>query len=117
MEKNCNTCFYSDLKETSSVCTACEKNPILFSKWIQRDVYISNTNKEGGKHYLDMPMQPWDLMKIVLSHDEFIGYLKGNIIKYSMRAGKKEGTDDIAKARHYKQKLEEVEAEHYGSNF
>jgi hypothetical protein len=47
-------------------------------------------------------------MECVLSKEEFIGFLKGNIIKYAMRQGKKEGSDDAGKARHYKQKLNEV---------
>jgi len=62
-----------------------------------------------GTHYKDMPMQPWDVMQMVLNHDEFVGFLKGNIIKYSMRDGKKPGAqDDAKKALHYKQKLVEV---------
>jgi hypothetical protein len=43
----------------------------------------------------------------VLTPEEFQGYLKGNIIKYAMRAGRKPGTDDGEKAAHYKQKLME----------
>ncbi len=39
----------------------------------------------GGDHYTGMTIQLWALMEIVLSHDEFIGFLKGNIIKYSLR--------------------------------
>jgi hypothetical protein len=30
------------------------------------------------------------------------------VIKYSLRAGRKEGSDDAGKARHYMQKLSEV---------
>lgn len=63
----------------------------------------------GGTHYKDMPMQPWDVMQSVMTTAEFIGFLKGNIIKYSIRAGQKAGSDDGAKARHYAQKLREVE--------
>jgi hypothetical protein len=63
----------------------------------------------GGTHYKDMPMQPWDVMETVMTREEFIGFLKGNVIKYSMRAGQKVGaTDDAEKARHYQQKLREV---------
>jgi hypothetical protein len=61
----------------------------------------------GGDHYHQIGIQPWAVMESVLSHQEFIGYLKGNIIKYSMRAGRKEGSDDASKAWHYKQKLAE----------
>lgn len=66
----------------------------------------------GGNHYTEMPIQPWELMEEVLSHEEFIGFLKGNVIKYSLRAGRKEGSDDVAKAKHYLKKLQEVR-EHY----
>ena len=62
----------------------------------------------GGNHYKDMPVQPLDVMEAVLSHDEFVGFLKGNIIKYSLRAGRKDGSDDAGKAKHYLQKLREV---------
>lgn len=62
----------------------------------------------SGSHYKDMPIQPWALMEMVLTVEEFRGYLKGNIIKYAMRAGRKEGSDDAGKAKHYMQKLKEV---------
>lgn len=72
---------------------------------------MSNANEVqvGGSHYKDMPVQPWEVMEAVLTRQEFIGFLRGNVIKYSMRAGRKEGSDDAAKARHYMQKLNEVE--------
>jgi len=63
----------------------------------------------GGAHYKQMPIQPWAVMQAVLTHEEFVGFLKGNIIKYSMRSGRKEGSDDANKALHYKHKLEEIQ--------
>lgn len=66
----------------------------------------------GGSHYRDMPIQPIEVMREVLTKEEYIGFLKGNIIKYSMRAGKKEGaSDDAAKAAHYRQFLAEAKGE------
>ena len=62
----------------------------------------------SGNHYKEMPIQPWAVMESVLTRDEFVGFLKGNIIKYSMRAGRKEGSDDANKAKHYMLKLKEV---------
>ena len=67
----------------------------------------ANDLQVGGQHYKEMGVQPWDVMEAVLSRDEFIGFLKGNVIKYSMRAGKKD-SDDAGKARHYMMKLREV---------
>jgi Protein of unknwon function (DUF3310) len=69
----------------------------------------ANDIQVGGTHYKDMPLQPWDVMEVVMSEQEFIGFLKGNIIKYAMRAGHKGDAQlDLEKAKHYKQKLHEV---------
>jgi hypothetical protein len=64
----------------------------------------------GGTHYKDMPVQPWDVMQSVLSHEEFVGFLRGNIIKYAMRQGLKD-SDDAGKLKHYQQKLREILSE------
>ena len=63
----------------------------------------------SGNHYKDMGIQPWTVMEAILTREEFIGYLKGNVIKYAMRQGKKEGSHDAGKAFHYKHKLEEIQ--------
>ena len=62
----------------------------------------------SGTHYKDMSVQPWAVMELVLTSEEFEGFLKGNIIKYTMRAGRKDGSDDSGKAKHYMKKLKEV---------
>ena len=73
---------------------------------------INGTNADqlqiGGQHYKEMGVQPWAVMEAVLTKEEFIGFLKGNIIKYGMRAGKKD-SDDAGKARHYMMKLREIQ--------
>ena len=63
----------------------------------------------GGTHYKQMPIEPWEVMDAVLTTEEFIGFLKGNVIKYSLRAGRKQDSDDASKARHYMLKLREVQ--------
>lgn len=68
--------------------------------------------QHGGSHYKDMSVQPWHVMEAVLTKAEFIGYLKGNIIKYGMRQGKKD-SPDAEKCRHYQQKLREFLATDY----
>lgn len=79
-----------------------QQNNLTPPKQSADDIQVS------GSHYKDMPIQPWAIMEAVLTREEFIGYLKGNVLKYSLRAGRKEGTDDAGKARHYMQKLKEV---------
>ena len=71
-------------------------------------IVTADARQVGGSHYKDMPMQPWDVMQAVLTPEEFRGYLKGNVIKYAMRAGRKDGSDDAGKAQHYRQKLAEM---------
>ena len=61
----------------------------------------------GGNHYKDMDPQPWAVMQALLTPEEFRGYLKGNMIKYAMRQGKKD-SPDAGKYHHYDQKLSEI---------
>lgn len=68
----------------------------------------ANDYQVDGSHYKDMPVEPWDVMQAVLTKEEFMGFLKGCIIKYSMRAGRKANSDDGAKAKHYMEKLTET---------
>lgn len=57
------------------------------------------------KHYASFPdMQALDVMRNTLTATEYIGYLKGNALKYRLRLGKKENVqieDDLQKACQY----------------
>ena len=61
----------------------------------------------GGSHYKDLDPQPWEVMQSLLTPEEFRGFLKGNMLKYAMRQGKKDSPDS-GKYWHYKKKLREV---------
>jgi hypothetical protein len=75
-------------------------------------VNSADSMQVGGTHYKDMQLSPWTVMESVLTYDEFIGFLKGNIIKYAMRQGlKTEG--DAEKAKHYMAKLNEMTRDYY----
>ena len=64
-----------------------------------------SANNTGPGHYKDKPMQPWDF--IVANN---LGYLKGNVVKYVSRWRQKGGVEDLRKAKHYIEKLIEVES-------
>lgn len=53
-----------------------------------------NVDTEGtpdkATHYKGA-VEPLEVMSKLLTKDEFTGFLKGNIIKYSYRAGRKQG--------------------------
>jgi hypothetical protein len=76
--------------------------PVVSSEPIKADDY-----QVGGNHYKDMGVPPWDVIEATLTKPEFIGFLKGNIIKYSMRQGVR-GEVDSQKCRHYIIKLDEM---------
>ena len=69
----------------------------------------ADARQVGGDHYKTLDVEPWEAMKYLLTEEEFIGFLKGNIIKYSIRQGRKAGSnDDGQKCLHYIQKLKEI---------
>ncbi len=61
--------------------------------------------------YTDLDIQPWEAMESWMTKDEFIGFLRGNIIKYLARAPHKGGVEDYRKAKHYLEKLLSLLAE------
>jgi hypothetical protein len=76
-------------------------------------VEAARNRQEGGDHYLEMGIQPWDAMEAWMTHEQFIGFLLGNTIKYLARfdakTPNKGGLPDLKKALHYIEKLIEVE--------
>lgn len=63
-----------------------------------------NTN---SKHYEELNIQPWEIMERNFTTEEFVAYLKGNIIKYTLR-DKGQDLTDAEKIKHYAEKLIEV---------
>ena len=49
----------------------------------------------GGSHYLKA-IQPWDIIRAW-----GLGFHRGNILKYVLRAPIKNGKEDLEKAKHY----------------
>lgn len=66
---------------------------------------IDTQTQVGGEHYKTKAIQPWDAMRAWMPRDEFIGFLRGNVIKYVARCWDKDGLQDLKKARHYLDKL------------
>ncbi|MBS6185565.1 MAG: DUF3310 domain-containing protein [Veillonella sp.] len=63
-----------------------------------------NTN---SKHYEILAIEPWDIMEANFPPEQFVAYLKGNIIKYTLRS-KGQDLTDAEKIKHYAEKLIEV---------
>jgi hypothetical protein len=66
------------------------------------------------QHYADRKYQTILVMEDSMSEEQFKGYLKGNVMKYISRAGKKDKTlQELNKAKTYLQWL--IEMEEHGS--
>ena len=72
-------------------------------KCSQKKMRKSPAKQVGGDHYEKLAIQTWDYIAA-----NGIGYFEGNIIKYVSRWQNKGGVEDLKKARHYLDKLIEV---------
>lgn len=65
----------------------------------------ANNKQVGGQHYSAKAVQPWDY---ITSNN--LGYLEGNVVKYVSRWKEKNGVEDLLKAKHYLEKLIELQS-------
>ena len=56
-------------------------------------------------HYADSTIECIDAMEAMMTPEQFIGYLRGNVFKYQWRYEKKNGIEDLKKAQWYLDKL------------
>ena len=56
-------------------------------------------DKINPSHYKTDTIECIDAIEAMLDHDEFVGYLRGNSLKYRWRFKYKNGIEDLKKAR------------------
>lgn len=76
----------------------------------QRDKVEVEDSVNQPSHYTSGGIECLDAMQAMLSKDEFIGFLRGNVFKYNWRYKLKNGIEDLKKAKFYQDKLIEVES-------
>lgn len=67
-----------------------------------------NDAVNSPQHYNMFPIETITLIRLSLTDEEFKGYLKGNIIKYRLRAGWKDYNkrqEDLEKSNWYQDRL------------
>lgn len=109
------------LYQLNDVCEWLRENSIPFHVSPEKPELISNQEtaaaassshdrQVGGDHYKQLAVEPWKAMKSWLTSEEWIGFLRGNIIKYHARANSGKGSreENLAKAAHYQQQLTET---------
>lgn len=72
---------------------------------------IEEDNVNHPSHYASSEIECIDAMRAMLGREQFIGYLRGNMLKYQWRYQKKNGIEDLKKSEWYLNKLLEVENE------
>jgi len=74
----------------------------------------ANEEQVGGNHYKELTIQPWEAMESWLTPGQFRGFLLGSAIAYLARVNTKGvdgkgGLQDIKKAKHYLDKIIELD--------
>lgn len=68
-----------------------------------------NDAVERPSHYTSGPVECLDAIASALGREGFVAFLRGQVIKYNWRLGRKDDpAQDAGKARFYAAKLEEV---------
>ena len=60
-----------------------------------------NDNVNHPSHYADKQIEVIDYIKDTLTHEQYEGYCRANVIKYISRYDKKNGLEDLLKAQVY----------------
>lgn len=91
--------------------TDCEGAYLLKQK--AADTVVSAYDSvERPQHYASTKYEAIDIIKDKMTVEQFYGFLCGNVLKYMMRWQKKNGLEDLKKARWYLSKLiEEKESQ------
>lgn len=70
--------------------------------WWLSAQYLKHLTEEHSNPHYETNLQPIEFMQANMTPEEFVGFLKGNIIKYTARCGKKDAVDkEVAKIIEY----------------
>lgn len=64
----------------------------------------ANESQVDGTHYKQLAIEPWDYIAA-----NNLGFFEGSVVKYVTRWDRKGGVADLRKAKHFIEKLIEVE--------
>lgn len=56
---------------------------------------------DNQEHYTSNGIEPIELMRSNFTKEEYEGFLQGNVLKYMLRYKKKNGLEDLKKAKTY----------------
>ena len=92
---------------------AWEDEPVVEQGWLDEEEE-ANKQQVGGDHYKNMGVEPWNVID-TWPIEQRIGAYRAGALKYLMRMGTKDADGlEIAKSKHYLQKLLEILEEENG---
>lgn len=121
--KDCNNCLLHSQAALGNPCVKCfatADGHINLPFWVPDNELLrpevstsGNDPVKSPSHYMLFPdMESIEAIEKLLNGEEFVGFLKGNILKYRFRAGRKGNSDaktleDVRKSEQYAQMLRE----------
>lgn len=89
------------------------KNLFETKQWDRDNVKLVSDNVHAPNHYKlrGLDIEAIDVIRGALTEDEFRGFCKGNVLKYTIREGHKNGDEDLKKAKKYLDFLEEDDSD------
>lgn len=123
-ERSCRDCRHDDVPSWQNPCAECVGSGLRKVNWASRaDATAAaqepagapiaggaDSHQPGGDHYIKKgAYQPWHVMQAWMTPEAFGGFLAGNALKYLARWRDKNGVEDLKKARHYLDKLIELQ--------
>lgn len=93
----------------STNCKLDQENVIL--KSVIKDKIHDNVNSPAHYKLDGLDIESKDVIRALLGREMYLGWLWGNMLKYSFRWNKKNGIEDLQKARKFNEWVEELESE------
>lgn len=95
-DRNCYSCRFAYVLTNSAPCLTCDKR--AYSEYVplyDKPSTKTETTKFFDEHYQG-DIQPIEVMQALFTPEELRGFLKGNIVKYVLRLGKKDAPEKEA---------------------
>ena len=93
-DRNCGYCIFSDVLANEEPCRNCYKFALYQPRYSEPSTE-TETTKFFDEHYQG-DIQPIEVMQALFTPEELRGFLKGNIVKYVLRLGKKDAPEKEA---------------------
>ena len=78
---------------------------MTFDKKWQSPTKEVETSPINPAHYKDTPIECIEAIKAAMTEQQYLGFLRGNVIKYLWRYENKGGKQDLEKAEWYLKRL------------